>query len=154
MLGLEVILPAVVGVASFIGSKLIENAINRHYGKRNERESRRNADVERIENITFEIRDLACSYWSRAESEADQKQRAASIIGRLSFLSALVDELFLPASRYHARAQSLITAFDESCTSGDFGVASRPPMPERSPEIEVNAYAIVHGSASMRRRLK
>ena len=145
--------PALIGVLGYVGSRLVERSISFFSDGAAALEARRNADADRIEAVAFEIRDLACEYWTEAGSEQNQKRRAASVTGRLSFLAAVIDELFRDRPVECGAAQTVLQQFHEACTGGDFGVLARESDPERCQEIEVAAYALAHKAASLRRRL-
>lgn len=145
--------PALIGVLGYIGSRGVETAIGYFSNSATTIEARRNSDLERIEQVAFEIRDLACTYWSSSGGAEGQKRLTASITGRLSFLAAMIDELFKSHSDECRSAQEVLRRFHESCSEGDFGVIARDPEPERCQDIERFAYELVHRTASLRRNL-
>ena len=107
-----------------------------------------------MERVIFEIRDKACDYWCDPISGIEQIRVAASISARLTFLGSRIEELFgLDASEYEF-ITSKLNLFHDACTSHEFDVDSRSPEPERSVDIELYAYHLVHAIDQKRRSLR
>ncbi len=127
-----------------------ERILTRYFGRAEKLEAARDEDVRMIEQIVFEIRDLAKSYW--LESGRLQSIEG-SMTGRIQFLSATIDEM------YKGRLDSLrnlhvaLNRFDGACTNGSFQTMDRLPEPNRCSDIELMAYNLVHAARSERRKL-
>lgn len=149
-----------VGIwAAFIGSAtaLTANSLRHFFGRfvyrAKRKEEQRNSDLIRIEAVVFEIRDIAVMYWDQSGAADKQAVRAGAIVGRLTFIFSLIDELFSEQEYYRKRVNVAATKFHEACTSGEFQVRARSSDPERSRSIETEAYALVHLTAKLRRQL-
>ena len=134
--------------------KLIDNAIKYVVEGGLIVESRRDSDMERMETVTFEIRDKACDYWCVPITGHEHIRVAASINARLTFLGSRIEELFgidTPAYEYITKKLNL---FHIACTDHEFDVDSRSPEPERNVDIELYAYHLVHAIDQKRRSLR
>lgn len=145
--------PAVIGVAAYIGAQILSELIGGFHSKRGSRDAIRDLLATRIESTVFEVRGLACEHWSEAGNAGDAPKRAASIIGRNLFIGELVVELFAPNPSMSRLAQTALNTFDEACTGQGFDHPSRQAQPERSREIEVAAYTLVHMVGRLRRQM-
>lgn len=145
--------PAVIGIAAYVGAQILTELIGGFHSKRGSRDAVRDLLASRIETTVFEVRDLACEHWSEAGNVADAPKRAASIVGRNLFIGELVVELFAANSEMSRFAQTTLNTFDEACTGQGFDHPLRKPSPERSREIEVAAYTLVHTVGRLRRQM-
>ena len=145
--------------AAFIGSAtaLVANSFRHFIGRfvysARRKEEQRTSDLARIEAVVFEIRDIAVTYWDQSGAAEKQAVRAGAIVGRLTFVFSLIDELFAEQEHYRKLVNVGATRFHEACTSGEFQVRARSSDPERSRSIETEAYALVHLAARLRRQL-
>ena len=144
----------ILGALGYLIMKLIDNAIKHVVEGGSIAESRRDSDKERMEGVIFEIRDKACDYWCDPISGIEQIRMAASISARLTFLGSRIEELFgLDTSEYEF-ITSKFYLFHIACTGHEFDVDSRSPEPERSVDIELYAYHLIHAIDQKRRSLR
>jgi hypothetical protein len=106
-----------------------------------------------LERVIFEIRDLAAAYWSRDSDLPGDKVVEAAIVGRMTFLTELAGEFFLPKLTILREIHIVINRFDVSCTFGDFGSGGRKSDSGKCRDIEISAYRLLHLANSSRRKL-
>jgi hypothetical protein len=147
------IAPILLGVAGFAGAQFLEKFFGfLSEGARRE-EADRTAIAERIEAMIFEVRELAIAYWIEDGSSDGLDQSSASIIGRLTFISELQEELFRSDPSARRRVRGHFSTLNEACTGGEFQVSTRAAEPRRASDIELAAFALAHAVSAGRRRL-
>jgi hypothetical protein len=149
----EYVLPALIGAVAALATSVGERVLGRIFGKREKLEALRDSEFEAIEKVVFEIRDLSTGYWTRPAEDHEQEMVEGSIIGRLAFVSALLDSLFKDSLPLLREIHVATNEFDSACTSGSFGSKGRTLEPGRCRDIEIAAYMLVHRTSSLRRRL-
>jgi len=150
---LGTVVPAVIGAAAALATSAGEKILSRYFDKSTKRELHRDEDLKVLERVTFEIRDLATAYWSAPVNVGSDDVVAGSIVGRLTFISALVDELFRDKLNLLREIHVAMNRFDVSCTDGEFGGKARVADPGRCRQIEITAYTLVHRANTLRRLL-
>lgn len=149
----EVAIPALVGAGAALLTQAGERLIAKYFDRSVKRDAQRDADVVDIERVAFEVRDLAAAYWSLDPDPAKDKAAEGAIVGRLTFLTELSEELFGTRLQSLREMQVAVNRFDVSCTFDEFGVRSRMADPGKCREIEIAAYRLVHLAKSQRRKL-
>jgi hypothetical protein len=144
---------ALVGAGSALGTKAAEGFVSRFFDRRAKLDQIRDDDLQVIERITFEIRDLATKYWLAHHDKTEESTSTSAIVGRVTFLSGLIDELFVSKMQLLREMQVALNRFDSACTSSDFGSNTRTLDPGRCREIEIAAYSLVHLARKQRRQL-
>ncbi|WP_050522040.1 hypothetical protein [Pseudorhodobacter wandonensis] len=148
------LLAAFIGASSAIGANFLHHFFNRIVANGERKESQRDSDLKRIENVVEETRALAVEYWSLPGEGLDQEKRVAAINGRMGFLFGIVEALFGNDPIQSDYVGNYLTNFHEACTSGDYQVRSRLPDTPRISEIEVKAFQFLHSAEKCRRQLK
>lgn len=127
--------------------------MQRFFDKSLKREALRDADLQVLERVVFEVRDFATQYWAAESVGATASIVEGAIVGRLTFASALIQGLFEQKAELLRDMHIRINRFDTSCTSGNFGSRPRCPEPGRCRDIEIRAYELVHHANKLRREL-
>lgn len=137
-----------IGACSAGGVKIVETLIENGFASHKRKSEQRDADVDAIRSVTFEVRDLAKAYW-----EKDGRDHAieGAISGRLLFIGATIEELFNSHEAPLRKNHIAINAFDRACTDGSFATAGRRSEPWRAAGIESAAYTLVHSVQRGRR---
>lgn len=143
-------LPALIGAGAALGTNVGERVLARLFDGYARQEAQRDYDVELIEKVVFEIRDLATGYWCTAGQ--DQKLEG-SIVGRLTFVASLIDGLYKSHLDELRTMQMHMNRFDQACTSDDFGSVDRASNAGMCRDIETTAYNLVHTAMSSRRKM-
>lgn len=149
----ELALPALVGAVAALVTQAGEKLIAKFFDRSIKREARYDADIAAIERVIFEVRDLATAYWSDDPSVPRDKAIEGAIVGRLTFVAELAEELFKPKQQLLRDMHVVLNRFDVSCTSGNFGSNSREADAGRCRDIEIAAYRLVHSAQANRRKL-
>jgi len=149
----EITVPALIGAAAALLTRTGERLIAKYFDRSTKRDAAYDADLAALERTTFEIRDLATGYWSSDPLPDRDKVSEGAIVGRLSFVAEVSDELFKPKIDLLRDMQVAINRFDTSCTFGDFGSQSRKADAGRCRDIEINAYRLVRLAKAHRRKL-
>ena len=116
-------------------------------------ETRRDLDLDLLEEVVFELRDLARDYWSQPDVDGDKKPTGAAITGRLFFIGQLADRLFQEDDSLKESVKEKVNRFDNSISNGNFDVTNRNSDPERITGIEIDAYTLAHEAVVSRRKL-
>lgn len=149
----EIAIPALVGALAALVTRTGERLIAQYFDRSAKRDATYDADLAALERVIFEIRDLATGYWSSEPMPERDKVTEAAIVGRLSFVAEISDELFRQKLILLHDMQVAINKFDVSCTLGNFGSQSRQADAGRCRDIEVSAYRLVHRAKAYRRKL-
>lgn len=144
------LLSVIIGVFSAGGVKLVEQIITWSFDKSKNTNAQRDSDLAVFKAITFEVRDLASSYWAISGKNAEKE---AAISGRLFFLGALIDSLFEKEEIIIRDCHVAMNRFDTACTGGNFGTHDRVHEPEKISKVEISAYTLVHTVERARRKL-
>lgn len=150
---LSALFPALIGAAAALATSAGEKLINRFFDKSARREAQLDEDLQVLGQVAFEVRDLATAYWANAPEPEREAIVVGSIVGRLTFISAVVDEIFKENTHLLREMHMVMNRFDTSCTDGKFGSKSWTAEPGRCREIEINAYTLVHQANTSRRKL-
>ena len=110
----------------------------------------RDRDAELIQQVVFEVRDLAKEYWCHSERNPE---REGALTGRLMFLGRVCDGLFEQNGDHCRIMQVCINQFDKACTRGNFGSNVRSAEPDRCSDIEQAAYTLAYEVLKRRRKL-
>ena len=153
MTGQEYFLPALIGAIAAITTSFGERVLGRFFDKREKLESLRDAEFGALEKVVFEIRDLAINYWAQTPEGEESLIVEGSIVGRLTFISELLDSLFRDSLPLLREIHVVTNRFDTACTSGTFGSKGRAAEPGRCRDIEIAAYTLLHRSSTLRRKL-
>ena len=113
----------------------------RYFRRTDKVNEERDQDAELIQQVVFEVRDLAKDYW--CHSERNPKCEGA-LVGRLFFLGKVCDELFEQKVDHRRKVRVCVNHFDEACTHGDFKSNVRIAEPNRCSDIEHAAYTLVY----------
>jgi hypothetical protein len=143
-------LSAVIGAVSAGTIKVLESFIDNIFGSRKRVSEQRDADVDVIKVVTFEVRDLAIKYWCSSGKESSNE---GAISGRLLFIGATIDELFKDHAETLAEARISMNSFDRACTDGNFATVKREAEYGRTATIESSAYVLVHQIQRLRRSI-
>lgn len=143
-------MPAAVGAGSALLTQFGERLVGRFFERRARQEQLRDADLIELEKAIFEVRDLATSYWP---FPSGNPMLEGAIVGRMTFLSELAEELFASKSELLWNLQVAINAFDTACTGGEFGSPGRAADPGRCRDVEITAYRLVRLAKESRRKL-
>jgi len=138
------ILPAIVAAVVALLFRAIEGTVTRIVSKKDEKEAQRQETYERLCEVTFETRNLSVQYWELAGDVEGQRRRQAAIIGRLTFILAVIDDLFRHDGGAKKEISSEVKRFHEACSGGEFGVKDRVENPNRIQDIEISTYSLVH----------
>jgi hypothetical protein len=149
----EVALPALVGAGVALLTQAGDRLLARLFDRSVLRDAQRSDDLAAIERVTFEVRDLAADYWSKDPDQPRDKVAEGAIVGRLTFLTELSEELFRSRVLSLREMQMAVNRFDVTCTSGDFGSHIRTADSGKCRDIEIAAYRLVHTAKSQRRKL-
>lgn len=141
---------AIVGAVIALAVSAGERILNRIFSKKEKREASRDADVEMLERVTFEVRDLAKDYW---QASGRLEKDESSILGRLQFLSLTIDVLFKDQMASLRTMHVAMNRFDRACTDGNFQSVDRLAEPHRCSVLELAAYSLVHMIKTERRKL-
>ena len=143
-----------LGALGYLAAKFLDNMTFHLRSGTAIIEARRDLDLEIIEIVIFEIRDLACDYWCSPRSGVEQMRRSASINGRFTFLASRIAQLFESHSPDRNSIQSTLDIFCESCTGDEFDEVSQESKPEKCVDIELYAYALSNMITEKRRKLR
>jgi len=149
----EIAIPALVGAAAALLTRAGERLLARFFDRSVKREIQRDSDLAAIERVAFEIRDLATRYWSDDPNHSLDKVSEGAIVGRITFLTELSDELFSVSVNSQREMHIAVNRFDVSCTFGDFGSSSRTSDTGKCRDIEIAAYRLVRLAKALRRKL-
>ncbi|MFT4148603.1 MAG: hypothetical protein QM656_00275 [Paracoccaceae bacterium] len=149
----EIAIPALVGAGAALLTRAGERLLAKFFDRSVKRDAQQDADLAAIERVVFEVRDLATSYWSKDPDPSRDKVTEGAIVGRLTFLTELSDELFRARQKSQRAMQVAVNRYDVSCTFGDFGSHSRRADSGKCRDIEIAAYRLVHLAKAERRRL-
>lgn len=149
----EYVLPALIGAVAALATSFGQRVLGRIFDKREKLEALRDSEFETIEKVVFEIRDLSTAYWALPGEDHEQVMVEGSIVGRLTFVSALLESLFKDSLPLLREIHVATNEFDHACTSGSFGSKGRTLEPGRCRDIEIAAYMLMHRTSSLRRKL-
>ena len=116
-------------------------------------EATRDLDLDRLEEVVYELRDLARDYWSQPDVDGDKKPTGAAITGRLFYIGQLADRLFQEDDSLKEFVKEKVNSFDNSISNVNFDVTNRNSDPERITGIEIDAYTSAHEAVVSRRKL-
>ena len=152
-MGCELAIPALVGAGAALLTKAGDRLVARFFDRSVRRDAQRDDDLASIERVAFEVRDLAADYWSKDPEQPRDKVVEGAIVGRITFLTELSEELFRPRLESLREIQMAVNRFDVSCTFGDFGSHRRTADSGKCRDIEIAAYRLVHTAKAQRRKL-
>ena len=113
----------------------------------------RDNDIDSIEKIIYEIRDLSCKYWSQDLTTNQLLETGASIIGRFGYMGYLFERLFGEDINKLNEMGDLLGKLHTSCTGQDFLSKHRKLNPRLLQDIEQLTYVIIGTSIRLRREL-
>ena len=116
-------------------------------------ETLRDADIQAIETVSYEIRNLSCKYWSEELSDTQLQVIAASIIGRFGYLGTLLRRIFKHDKLKYQTVNRLFVQYQSVCMGQDFLSMSRKINPRILQKIEKLTYDVVGQTANLRREL-
>lgn len=113
-------------------------------------EAQREADLKMVERVTFEVRDAAIEYWG---GDGRLPKLEGAIVGRITFLSVLIDQLYAADTECLRAMHVAINRFDQACTGVKFQSISRVAEPARCTDVETTAYLLLHEALKHKRNL-
>jgi phosphoribosylanthranilate isomerase len=109
--------------------------------------ARRQNELDAVEAIILstvtEVRTLAITHWSEAETSASATARAASIVARIQYCATLYPELFKNSIVEKRQMDMVFVRFRKALTGDEFGQQSRVAMPNRASDIEIATYDLM-----------
>lgn len=130
-----------LGAVSAGAVKVTETVIASFFASRRRKSEQRDADVEAIRAVAFEVRDIAKCYWLKEGRDHDLE---GAITGRLLFIGTTVEELFSSNLALRRQNEFTVNGFDKSCTGGNFATNNRAAEPGRANAIESSVYTLIH----------
>ena len=110
--------------------------------------ARRQSELDAVEAMVLstlsEVRMLAITHWSEAETSPSAAARRASIVARIEFCGKLYPEIFRGSLDEKHNTDVLFVRFRRALTGDEFGELNRAAMPERANDIEIATYEVMH----------
>ena len=116
-------------------------------------ELRRDLDVSKIEEVTFQIRDLALKYRRENTSSEKKVEFGNSITARIDYLDDLIYRLFEFDMIKRDAVYEIFAKYCHACSGFDFFGENSSNIPQLSNVIESYAYELVDLSMNLRRKL-
>ncbi len=116
-------------------------------------EQSRDSDLQNIEVLTFELRQLCIKYWSSVLNSSEQFVLGQSIVARFDFLEILIIRLFRNDQKKRQELLILHELFYNHCTGLDFLRGNREQRLVLVKKIEKYTYTFVDLCLEYRRKL-
>ena len=138
----------------FAGTKFLDSFFLKKQRKRQEIELQRDFDISKIEEVTFQIRDLAIKF--RIEKFTSQEKKIAiafAITARLKYLDKVINRLFAWHEDMSNKVSPIYDELHEACSGYDFLSTARNDLSNLTQRIEFCSYEIVEVTLRERRKL-
>lgn len=150
----SIFLAAIVGAGAALVTDTIKGIASKYFDDRAQAQGMRIDDLNELCAVVHDISELSVSYWQRPGDADGHKVAEARISGKFSFVFMIAYDLFDDHAEQKKAVNLEIDRFFEACTGGDFGVRTRPAMPERSSDIVRHAYGLARQAKRATRKTR
>ena len=140
-------------VVLFAVTKFAENFLARQQRMRSDIELRRDFDIAKIEEITFQIRDLALEFRTEVIPQNEKQKVSHAMAARFSYLDVLINRLFSSHDEIISKFTPICEEFSLACSGYDILNEAKVDSSRLAKDIELNTYVIIEMTQQERRSL-